>query len=66
MTSTPPVRVTSYSYADLIKKAEGEDFNKPDIAYEFTNGRKFNNPSAYFAASIGLYIADGYYADGYF
>jgi hypothetical protein len=40
MTNPPPVRVTNYSYADLVKKAEGEDFNKPDIAYDFSNGSK--------------------------
>jgi hypothetical protein len=40
MTNTVPVVNTSYSFADLVKKAEGEDYNKPDIAYEFSNGSK--------------------------
>jgi hypothetical protein len=30
-------------YAAYVRKIEGEEFNKPDDAYEFSNGRKFKS-----------------------
>lgn len=39
----PPVTTKPIDYAALVKKAEGEEWNKPEVAYEFSNNRKFND-----------------------
>lgn len=40
---TPPVVAKPIDYAALVRKQEGEDWNKPEVAYEFSKGRKFND-----------------------
>ncbi len=42
-TPTNPVKFRDYDLASLARKAWGEEWNKPDIGYEFSNGRKFDN-----------------------
>lgn len=39
------VRIRVLSWADLVRRAEGENLNKPEPAYEFSNGKKFDTPS---------------------
>lgn len=51
----PPVKVTSYSFADLVRKAEGDDANKPDVAYQFSNNRKFDSTDK---TDSGIYERD--------
>lgn len=35
------VSTRTINYSALVRKEWGENWNKPDIAYEFSNGRKF-------------------------
>jgi hypothetical protein len=42
-TPVPPVRTKPIDYAALVKRAAGKDWNKPEPAYEFSNGRKFDD-----------------------
>ena len=37
------VRTTTRSWKELVLKAWGKDYNKPDVAYEFSHGRKFDS-----------------------
>lgn len=41
----PPVRIIPKSWLALVQKQWGEDWKKPDPAYEFSNGRTFDTPS---------------------
>lgn len=41
--TTPPVRIKPLDYAALVKRAAGEEYTKPEPAYEFSSGRKFND-----------------------
>lgn len=45
--TTPPIFRT-VDYGALVRKAFGDSWHKPEIAYRFSNGRTFNdgNPSA--------------------
>lgn len=36
-----------FDLADLVKKAEGDNFNKKPVAYEFSNGKKFLSPGEF-------------------
>jgi hypothetical protein len=38
----PPIFRT-VDWGAISRKAWGEDYHKPDIAYEFSNGRRFND-----------------------
>ena len=52
--TTPPVTVKLISAQALVAKVEGEDYKKPEVAYEFSNGRKFNDSGsngAFYATS---------------
>ena len=42
-TPLPPVRTKPLDYAALVKRAEGKDWGKPEPAYEWSNGRKFDD-----------------------
>lgn len=42
-TPPPAPRIRPLNWAELVKRAEGEDWNKPEPAYEFSDGRKFND-----------------------
>ena len=37
------VRVRELDWAEMVRRAWGKDYLKPEVAYEFT-GRKFNEP----------------------
>ncbi len=42
--STPPIVQTRHlSLEELVRKAWGKEYTKPDIAYEFSGGRKFES-----------------------
>jgi len=43
MATTPPVTTKPIDYAALVRKVEGEDYKKKETAYEFSNGRKFED-----------------------
>lgn len=38
-----PVRIRHYDYAALARELMGEDWNKPETAYTFSNDRKFDD-----------------------
>lgn len=38
-----PVTTKLIDYAALVRKVEGEDMNKKEDVYEFSNGRKFED-----------------------
>ena len=38
-----PVTTKEIDFASLVRKAEGEDANKPDVIYEFSNKREFKS-----------------------
>jgi len=40
------VIMREYSWTTLVKKADS-DFGKKDVAYEFSNGRKFDDTPSY-------------------
>ena len=37
------VTTRDYDYKALVIEQEGESFFEPDVAYEFSNGRTFDN-----------------------
>ena len=38
-----PVQTKNIDYAALVRKVVGEEFNKKDIVYEFSDGKKFED-----------------------
>lgn len=40
------VHTSTRSWKDMVQKAAGKDWNKPDVVYEFSNGRKFESTDA--------------------
>ena len=46
------VTTTIKSWEQQVVKAWGPEYRKPDIAYEFSNGRKFDSTDQY---STGIY-----------
>lgn len=42
---TPPAapRTKPLNWAEFVKRTEGEDWNKPEPAYEFSDGRTFKD-----------------------
>lgn len=49
------VQFTNRSWKEMVDKAAGKDKNKPDVAYEFSNGRKFDSTDS---TSSGIYERD--------
>jgi hypothetical protein len=43
MANENPVQTKEIDFASLVRKVEGEDMNKKDEVYEFSNGRKFED-----------------------
>ena len=43
MATTPPVTTKQLDYAALVRKVWGEELNKKETAYEFSDGRKFED-----------------------
>lgn len=41
--TTPQVQTRELSWKELCQKSWGRDWNKPDTAYEFSGGRKFES-----------------------
>jgi hypothetical protein len=39
----PNTKTLSVNWGAEVKKALGAEYSRPDIAYEFSNGRKFNS-----------------------
>ena len=39
----PDSTVREIDWAALVKRLQGKDRNAPEVGYEFSNGRKFNN-----------------------
>lgn len=37
------VTTRTFSYKDMVLREWGPEFNKPDTAYVFSNGRKFDS-----------------------
>lgn len=40
------VHFTNRSWKEIVQKAQGKDAAKPDVVYEFSNGRKFESTDA--------------------
>jgi hypothetical protein len=47
-----PVTTRSYSWADEVQRQWGAEFFRPDVAYEMSNGRKFDSTDRY---TTGIY-----------
>ncbi len=43
MEQTKPVTTRVLNWAAEVRKAWGDEYQKPDVAYEFSNGRKFES-----------------------
>ena len=43
---TKPPTFSTINWGAYVRKSWGEDWHKPDVAYEFSNKRKFNDPGA--------------------
>lgn len=37
------VTFRTINWAQLVQKVEGDEFKKPEVVYEFSNGRKFED-----------------------
>jgi hypothetical protein len=42
-----PVVSTTKSWEQMVIRAWGSEYRKPDVAYEFSNGRKFDSTDMY-------------------
>lgn len=42
-----PVTTRSYSWSDEVQRSWGAEFFRPDVAYEMSNGRKFDSTDRY-------------------
>ena len=42
-TDQPLPTFSSRTMKELAQQAEGKDWNKPEVVYEFSNGRKFES-----------------------
>lgn len=40
---TAPTPTSQLDWRSLCQRAEGKDWTKPDVAYEFSNGRTFDS-----------------------
>jgi hypothetical protein len=40
---TQQVTVRTVNYKDLVQKAAGKDWKKPEVVYQFSGGRKFES-----------------------
>lgn len=49
-----PVTTRTVNYKDLVVKAAGKDWKKPETVYQFSNGRKFESTDA---NETGIYRA---------
>lgn len=43
MANPPPVVTKPIDFAALVRKVLGEEYNKKDVVYEFSNDRKFED-----------------------
>jgi len=43
MSQPPNVTVRDLNWRDYVRKVAGEEFGLPDVAYEFSNKRKFES-----------------------
>lgn len=42
--NTPQVKTRIIDWKSLVQKKCGKEYTKPDPGYEFSNGRKFDDP----------------------
>jgi hypothetical protein len=52
MSTEALVHFTQRSWKEIVQKAQGKDAAKPDVVYEFSNGRKFDSTDS---NSNGIY-----------
>lgn len=50
--TSPTVKTRDISWEQLARAAEGEDYNKEDVVYEFSNGKTFKSTDN---TSSGIY-----------
>lgn len=44
-TPVPPPITRTVDYGAMVRKAWGDQFHVPDVAYRFSNNRTFNDPA---------------------
>ena len=49
----PPVTTNNIDYAALVRKVQGEDANKPEIVYKFSNGKEYKSTDN---TNSGIYV----------
>lgn len=49
------VQFRTLSWEEIVKKAWGKEWNKPDVAYEFSSGRKYDSTDS---TDSGIYERD--------
>lgn len=49
------VRFRTLSWEEMVKRAWGKEWNKPDVVYEFSNNRKFESTDS---QDTGIYEPD--------
>jgi hypothetical protein len=54
------VQSRDIDYAALVRRLWGKDWNKPEIGYEFSNGRKFDETKYEQGYFLSDYDAEGY------
>ena len=54
MSQEYPVTTREIDYAAEVKKQWGKEWNKPEVVYEFSNGRKFESTDR---TASGIYEA---------
>jgi hypothetical protein len=52
---TEQVKIRQVNFADLVKRREGDDYNRPDPSYQFSNNREFQSTDK---TESGIYRRD--------
>lgn len=53
--TVPQVQTRQFTIKEMADRADGKDRNKPEVVYEFSNGRKFESTDA---TESGIYKHD--------
>lgn len=53
-----PVTTRTYSWQDEVERMWGAEWARPDVAYEMSNGRKFDSTDRYTTGIYGVGIVN--------
>lgn len=53
MANPPPVTSKNIDYAALVRKQLGEEYNKPETVYQFSNGKDYKSTDK---TNSGIYV----------